>query len=115
MPSSQARVPTDRAGRYLAQLSSHTTNMSHGLLKLHRQPAQPRITAVHGDESEAVITFAQGRCVLQAAGDALVLRAEADDAHELERIQDGIARRLEQIGRRDGLTVAWRPTEAEQR
>lgn len=115
MPASQARVPTDRAGRYLAQLSSHTTNMSHGLLKLHRQPAQPRITGVDGDESEAVITFARGRCVLQATTDALVLRAEAEDVRGLERIQEGIARRLEQIGRRDGLTVVWRPIEAEQR
>ena len=115
MPVSQARVPTDRAGRYLAQLGSHTTKMSHGLLKLHGQRAQPRITGVAGDETEVVVTFAQGRCVLQATGEALVLRAEAEDTQQLQRIQDGIARRLEQIGRRDGLTVVWNSSRTEQR
>ena len=128
MPASQAHVPTDRAARYLVQLRSHTTLMSHGLLKLHglHRPrahsggggggdgngggVPPEITGVEGDENLAVISFARGRCVLQATDEALVLRAEAENPQALQDIQDGVTRRLEKIGRRDRLSVAWSGT-----
>lgn len=42
----------------------------------------------------------------------LRLRAEAPDAETLDQIQRGVAGRLEQIGRRDGLVVHWSPAPA---
>lgn len=47
-----------------------------------------------------------------ATADALRLRAEATDQDGLQRIQDGIARRLETVGRRDHLRVTWQQGEA---
>jgi hypothetical protein len=46
---------------------------------------------------------------MRATDDALILEAEATTADGLRRIQDGITRRLETIGRRDQLTVTWQP------
>lgn len=113
MPASQAHVRTDRAGRYLAQLCNHGSKL--GRLALH----QPR---GHGDgagppaargehcDTDGVIDFGWGRCTLHATDQALVLTAEADDQQNLRRIQDGVARRLERMGRRDRLTVTWQRT-----
>jgi hypothetical protein len=42
----------------------------------------------------------------------LTLRAEAADQDSLTRIQDLIAGRLEKFGRREHLTVTWRPAQA---
>ena len=40
----------------------------------------------------------------------LTLRAEADSEDNLTQIQDLVARRLQKFGRREHLTVTWRPT-----
>lgn len=115
MFTSQARVTTDRAGRYLIQLCSHTGQLRHGHLRTLRShtrggaQAPPEVRGVEGDETNAVISFDRGRCVLTATGDALIVRAEASDPDQLRRIQDGVARRLERIGRRDRLVVDWDP------
>lgn len=114
MFSSQARIPTDRATRYLAQLGKHTGQL--GRLPLHRMQrhghgaAQPDVAHGEWSDTEGVIAFGQGRCTLRATDDALILRAEAADTAQLLRIQEGVARRLEGIGRRDRLTVSWGPT-----
>jgi hypothetical protein len=44
---------------------------------------------------------------MEATDDALILRVEASDDDSLRRLQDGIAGRLQTIGRRDRLTVTW--------
>ncbi len=49
---------------------------------------------------------------MAATADALPLRAQAADQDSLQRIQDGIARRLETVGRRDQLRVTWQQPEA---
>lgn len=115
--SSHATVRTERAARYLTQLAGHTTRMSHGIRTLHRRhehgdgdgAAPPEVRRVEGSETRTVIDFGRGRCTVHATGEGLTLRAEAEDARQLQRIQDGVAKRLERIGRRDGLTVTWRP------
>lgn len=114
MYTSHATVTTDRASRYLAQLGRHTGQMSR--LAFHRTPrhgqggAPPEVAHSEWSDTDGVIAFGQGRCTLHASEDALKLRAEAEDLEQLRRIQDGIARRLERIGRRDQLTVAWSPS-----
>ena len=115
MRASQATIATDRAGRYLIQLCRHSDQM--------RGPAFAR-TARHDDgiaalpsprsewsDADGIIEFGSGRCILHATNDALTIRAEAGDEQQLARIQEGIARSLERMGRRDELRVAWEPVE----
>jgi hypothetical protein len=129
MPASQAHVRTDRAGRYLAQLcdhSSHLGRMAAQWPRLHGAgdgtgagnstgDADAPLAVVHADWSgtEGVIDFGWGRCTLQATDETLTLTAEADNQLNLQRIQEGIARRLAKVGRRDRLSVAWRQTPSE--
>src|SRR6266699_1845375 len=111
MPVSQARVPTGRAGRYLSQLRKHTGHP--GFPVLRHGPgdggAAPVPRHTEWSDTDGVVDFGWGRCTLHAIGDALILHAEADDQQNLRRIQDALAARLDQIGRRDHLTVTWRP------
>jgi hypothetical protein len=44
---------------------------------------------------------------MQAGGNVLTLRAEADDEGNLQLIQDIITRDIERFGRRDHLKVSW--------
>lgn len=110
MPNAEARIPTDRAARYLEQLCSHLAAMGH----MRHMPAgghsgagMPRVENVEQDGNHAVVRFADGSWTLDAHVDALVLRVEADDAAALERLEGAIAARIAKIGRRDGLSVAW--------
>ncbi|HEY2287778.1 MAG TPA: DUF2218 domain-containing protein [Streptosporangiaceae bacterium] len=113
MPASHAHVPTTRASRYLAQLGSHGRHPGQGALgRAHGQhdggePPAPRLAS--WTSTDGVLDFGWGRCILHASGDALTLRAEAGDQQQLERIQDGITARLERIGRRGHLALAWNP------
>lgn len=107
----QARVSTDRADRYLAQLGSHGSMLSR--LPAHRPGAHgagggpPRPRRVSWSKTEGVIDFGFGRCILRATEDALSLRVEAGDPESLRQVQEGIAARLQRIGRRDRLAVNW--------
>ena len=72
MPSSQARVPTASASRYLQQVCKH---WSHKF-------------AVEFTSEKGHIPFSDGRiCNLEATPDVLSLRAEAPDAEALEQLQ----------------------------
>jgi len=112
--ASQAQVPTSRAGRYLAQLCSHGAKMKRPAFhhpRGHADGSAPP-AAQHADwsDTEGTIEFGWGRCTLRATDDALILSAEADDEQLLQRVEEGIARGLERIGRRDQLTVTWQRT-----
>lgn len=110
MPSAEAHVSTERASSYLTQLGEHLRHMGH---RPHHPPAQhddgPPPAVQHADwtDTAGTIHFDQGTCTLRATPDALILRLEAVDEHWLRRLQDGLARRLENIGRRDELAVTW--------
>jgi hypothetical protein len=124
MPTAEARVATDRADRYLAQLCGHLSRMS-GMR--HRPPTRhadgqphddghrpPQVEHVDHSDTYGSIRFAGGLCTLHATSDALALHIDADDEDTLLRLQNGITGRLEKIGRRDQLTVTWRrPDEPE--
>jgi hypothetical protein len=49
---------------------------------------------------------------MRASADALTLRVEAADDDALHRLQDGVAARLNKIGRRDQLTTIWHRMES---
>lgn len=117
MPAAEARVGTERASRYLAQLCQHVTSINANgpaifrHRKRHapedaRQPAStaPRAewTGTHGK-----ISFPGGTITLRATPDALIVRVDAGTGPDLQRAQELISGHLARWGRRDQLTVAW--------
>ena len=105
MPAAHATVATTRPGRYLTQLCRHVDQLSR---HAHRVPAG-RDARVTWTDSAGAIDLGWGRCTLTAEDEVLTLRAEADDAADLQRLQALLGARLEQFGRRDHLTVTWQP------
>ncbi len=107
----EARVPTDRAGRYLVQFCRHASHMAHP--QGHRPgvrrdgAAPPEVSHVAWSDTVGTVRFGDGHCVLRATGDALLLSVDAADEDSLQRLLDGISRRLVTIGRRDQLTISW--------
>jgi len=72
--------------------------------------AHPQMQAhVEWSDDRGVISFDWGRCTLRADPGVLTLRAEAPDEESLYRLEQRIADRLEQVGRRDRVTVTWTP------
>ena len=99
MLTAEAKIPTERASRYLNQLCRHVDKAAH---------RQPQMQAhVEWSADRGVIDFDWGRCTLHADPGVLTLRAEASDEEALRRIEHRLADLLERIGRRDGLTVTW--------
>lgn len=111
MPVAEACVATSRASRYLRQLCRHADGM-----RVVRQQfsagdgtssTRPEVNHVEHSDAVAAIQFSDGRLTMQATGDTLTLRVEAADDAALRRLQDGVAARLQTIGRRDQLTTTW--------
>ncbi|EGX61061.1 MULTISPECIES: DUF2218 domain-containing protein [Streptomyces] len=117
MLTAEARVETERASRYLDQLCRHAQQMgrhphyrqdAHGGADTRRHPA---VHHVEWSDTDGTVRTSLGRWTLQATPDALVLHVEAANEEKLQRMRDLIAARVEKIGRRDNLTVAWRQPE----
>lgn len=111
MPLAEAHIRTDRAARYLEQLTSHLgamQHMRHISTSGHGRAEVPRVEHVEQAPGRAVIRFADGSWTLDATPDALTLRVEAAEPAALERLKTAIAARIAKIGRRDNLTVDWR-------
>lgn len=116
MPTVHTQIPSERASRFLVQLCRHLDQM--GRMR-HRPPARsggrpPAVEHVEWSDTSGTISFSQGTCVLSATSDALTVRIDADDEDTLLRLQDGVARRLETIGRRDQLAVRWQRSDPTQ-
>jgi hypothetical protein len=114
MPSIEARIPTGRAGRYLAQLCQHAEAM--GGAGGHR-PRPHRDRSAHQDtharaewsDTHGVITFTPGgKCTVDADAGTLTVRIDAADDQALQRIQDIVGRDLDRFSGREPLTVTWR-------
>ncbi|WP_432879724.1 DUF2218 domain-containing protein [Kribbella sp. CA-245084] len=97
MPALEAHLDTPRADRYLAQLTSH---MGHG-------PGGLKILSTSADE--LVIDLGPATWSIRATAGQLILRVQADDPTDLEQQSARVAHRVEQIARRDGLQITWRP------
>jgi hypothetical protein len=113
MPTAEARVPTDRAGRYLVQLCRHASRV--GQHRGHRPHphgggggAPFEVRHVAWSDTVGTVRFGRGRCVLHATEEALLLVVDADDEGSLQWLTEGISSRLEAMGRRDQLAVDWR-------
>jgi hypothetical protein len=116
MLTAEAHLATGRASRYLVQLCRHADHMGS---RRHHRPRNhgsgntpPTVVHVEWSDTHGIINFGWGWCVLQAAPETLTVRAEAADEAGLRRIQNGIARRIETIGRRDHLRVTWHQADA---
>ena len=90
--TSTARVATERGERYRKQLASHFGNS----IEVAESPAGTVLKWGFG-----------GTTTLTVEPDALVMRADAEDAETLDRVKDVTGRHLERFGEKDGLVVAW--------
>jgi hypothetical protein len=108
MMIAEARVETERPGRYLVQLCRHVQEAGEG--RHEQKGAHPHLQPrVEWSDTHGVIDFGSGRCTLRAEPGALVLRVEAPDEETLRWVQHRLSDRLERFGRRDRLTVTWTP------
>lgn len=89
-----ARVPTEKASRYLQQLCKH---FAHKI-------------EVTFDEKAGRIVFPFGECALAADGEALTMTATSPSEAELEQLKDVIVRHLARFAFREELKVEWGPT-----
>jgi hypothetical protein len=95
----EAKVETERSSRYLVQLCRHVDAVGR---------AHPQMQAhVEWSDDRGVISFDWGRCTLRAVPGILTLRVEAADEESLHLLKQRVGGRLQQIGRRDHLTVTW--------
>jgi len=116
MPVAEARIRTGRASRYLTQLCGHTARMNFlGHANRHGEHATATAMPQRAEcsDTDGVIDFDRGRLTLRATNEELILVAEADDQQDLRLMQDAIATRLQRIGRRDRLSLTWRPAPAQ--
>jgi hypothetical protein len=113
MPSAEATIATDKAGRYLTQLCQHASQATHRLARLHlgRGQDRPEVRNVASTDTDGTLQLSWGTCTLHAEPGTLTVRADADDADDLQRLQDLVARDLERFGHREHLTVTWHPVD----
>lgn len=109
MPSTETRIETANAGRYLVQLCQHAKKIGHGHLRALHAGGGPRpdIQHVEWTDSDGTLTLSWGTCALHADPDALTVRVTADTEENLARVRDLITADLERFGRRDRLAVTW--------
>jgi hypothetical protein len=105
--TAEARVATDRAGRYLVQFCRHASAMGHA--PGGHGPGGVRVRAEWTDTAGTVTVTPWGRCTLVAEPTALVFRVTAASEADLRRLQEVVSRDVARFGRRDQLTVRWQP------
>lgn len=95
MNHSVAEITTERASIYLQQLCKH---FAHKL-------------AVEFTPEQGTIPFSMGTCRLQAAGDKLTLKAEAENVELLTQVEGVVERHLIRFAFRDPPVIVWRSAE----
>ncbi|MFF4351004.1 DUF2218 domain-containing protein [Streptomyces sp. NPDC001530] len=124
MPTTEARVETERPSRYLVQLCKHFDNKGRHLAhrprghgggderELREMRAAAAEAQVEWSETRGTVRLPWGRCEMRADPGALTVNVEAADERNLRRLQDLVAGHVERFGRREGLTVTWHGPEA---
>jgi hypothetical protein len=112
MLTAETHVQTEDPGRYLARLRGHVgkmdTHLGHRIRRHRNGGIPPEILHAEWSATSGTVTLNWGQWTVQTTTGTLRLRAEAADAENLRRIQDMLTTRLENLGRREHLTVAWR-------
>jgi hypothetical protein len=93
MMRSTAKVATDKAARYLTQLTRHFA---------HKLPA-----SLDGKEGGR-IEFPFGTCALAAETDGLCLSVEAENVMDLTRLEKVVADHLTRFMFREPAPVEWK-------
>ena len=107
MIGSTARVPTDKAGRYLQQLCKH---WQHNLAVDFTADAG---TVVFPKNARGADWPGDATLTMAAHHDALECRIAASADGQLEALKGAVARHLERFAFREGpLHFDWRDTEA---
>lgn len=89
---SHARVATDKAARYMAQLAKHWSHKFE----------------VRLDATSATIALPLGTCQMTAHADGLDITIAAADHEDLARLEDVVARHLDRFAFREGeLKYGW--------
>ena len=116
MLTAEADIQPEHAARYLARLCGHAGKMGTAGHRLgHRPPAHaggdgpPEVRQVACSGTEGTVSLNWGQWTMRAFPGRLAVRAEAADEPSLRRIQDLLTARLQKFGRREHLTVTWRP------
>lgn len=117
MPTAEARIQTERPGRYLTQICKHLSNEGRHLGHRPRAHAGGDIQATHPateaqvewSATSGLVRLGWGQATLQATAGTLTLQARAADEENLRRIQDLLTSHLDRFSRRDPLTVTWQP------
>ena len=93
MPTSQARVPTAEASRYLTQLCRHWS---------HKFPVEA--SADHG-----VVPFSEDRvCTFEASPEALLMKVASSDPACLTRLENVVSDHLLRFAFRENLgEITW--------
>jgi hypothetical protein len=119
MLTAEADIRTEHAARYLERVCGHAGKMGEAGHRLgHRQPSHargggpPEVWRVECSGTEGTVSLNWGQWTMRALPGLLAVRAEAADEQDLRRIQDLLTARLQKFGRREHLTVTWRPPEA---
>ncbi len=114
MPSAEAILSTPNARRYVTQLGKHGAAMADGRghqMRMHGgNPLAGGEVSLHVEQAaeRTTITFDPwGSCTVHAELDQLLLRIDAVDEQNLQRIQQVLTRDIERFGRREHLSVAW--------
>ncbi len=97
MPTSQARIETPNARKYLTQLAKHFAQKIE----------------VEASDDEARLSFLVGPAHLRADDAGLAIRVEATDEEGVERLKNVVWRHLERFAFREpDLQVAWSTPDA---
>ncbi len=91
--TSEARVATETPARYVTRLCKHFA---------HKVPAT-------FSDTEGRIEFAMGTGLLAVEPGTLVLRAQAQDAEGLARVEHVLGSHLERFADKETLSIAWAP------
>lgn len=92
MDTTQARLRTQNGSKYLQQLCKHWS---------HKFPVE--FTPERGR-----IDLGEGRiCAMEASPDALIVRASADDAAGLPRLEGVIADHIKRFAFKEELVFEW--------
>lgn len=93
MPTSQARVPTAEASRYLKQLCRHWS---------HKFPVETK-------DDRGTVPFGEDRvCTFEAEADALLMRVVTPDPAGLTRLENVVADHLLRFAFRENLgEIRW--------
>jgi hypothetical protein len=95
----EANVQTTQAGEWLAQLCRQFQE---------RAASHPELgIEVARSDTRGSVDFGWGRCTLQAGADALTLRVEADQADDLESLQELLTRHIEHLGSGEQAATVW--------